>query len=99
MEHKLLAGSLMPDSSKGRGQMKCSPWSSRLRVGHGTNNPNPKNVLLIETSESGGGQDPNRVVVPAVEVEEKKKKVSVIHIIQNKICSSVTYKTCYSGSY
>jgi hypothetical protein len=45
----------------------------------------------------GGGQDPHRNVVPAE--EEKKKKVSIIGIIQNKICSSFTYKTHYSGSY
>jgi hypothetical protein len=39
----------MPDRSKGRGQMKCSPWSYRLRVGHGANNQNPEKSTVMET--------------------------------------------------
>jgi hypothetical protein len=41
-EHKLLVAPPMPDGSKGRGQMKCSPWSSRLGVGCGANDPTLK---------------------------------------------------------
>jgi hypothetical protein len=29
----------MPDRSKGRGQMKRSPWSTRLGPGRGVNDP------------------------------------------------------------
>jgi hypothetical protein len=38
-ECKLLVGPPMPYRSKGRGQMKCSPWSSRWRSGRGANVP------------------------------------------------------------
>jgi hypothetical protein len=36
----------MPDRSKGEGQAKCSPWSSRLEVGRGSDNATPENLLL-----------------------------------------------------
>jgi hypothetical protein len=36
-ERKLLLGPPMPDKSKGKGQTKCSPSSSMLRVGRGSN--------------------------------------------------------------
>jgi hypothetical protein len=32
-KHRLLIGPPMPDRSKSRGQMKCSPWSFRLGAG------------------------------------------------------------------
>ena len=37
----LPAGVTMPDWSKGRDQTKNDPWSSRLGVGRGANNPTP----------------------------------------------------------
>ena len=37
-----LAGLTMPDWSKGRGQTKSSPWSSRLGVGRWADNPLPE---------------------------------------------------------
>jgi hypothetical protein len=36
----------MPDRSKGRGQTECSPWPSKLGVGHGASNPNKKKKKL-----------------------------------------------------
>jgi hypothetical protein len=47
-KHKLLVQPPMPDRSKGRGQMKCSPWSSRLGVGHGTNDPAPEKCAVTK---------------------------------------------------
>jgi hypothetical protein len=65
----------MPDRSKGKGQMKCSPSSSKSVVELGTNDHTPKKLLLCN---HGGGQDPHRVVAPVnkrdVEEEENKKK-------------------------
>jgi hypothetical protein len=62
----------MPDRSKGRGQTKCSPWSSRLGVGRGTNNATPEKCTVTKPPEPmedhGGGQEPHRVVAP---VEKK----------------------------
>jgi hypothetical protein len=59
----------MPDRSKGRGQTKCSPWSSRLEVGRGANNPTPEKSTVTKPPEPmeedhGGGQDPHRVLAP-----------------------------------
>ena len=42
-----LAGLTMPDWSKGRGQTKSSPWSSRLGVGRRADNPLPEKKKLI----------------------------------------------------
>jgi hypothetical protein len=66
----------MPDRSKGRGQTKCSYWSSRLGVGRGANNPTPENSTATKPPEHmeedhGGRQDPQRVVAPV----KKKKKI------------------------
>jgi hypothetical protein len=36
----------MPDRSKGRGQKKCSPWSSRLGVGRGAHDPTPEKFTV-----------------------------------------------------
>jgi hypothetical protein len=36
----------MSDSSKGRGQTKYSPWSSRFGVGRGANDLTPKNYIV-----------------------------------------------------
>jgi hypothetical protein len=36
-ERKLLVVTPIPDRSKGRGQMKCSPWCSMLGFGRGSN--------------------------------------------------------------
>jgi hypothetical protein len=60
----------MPDMSKGRGQTKCSPWSSSLGVGRGANNPTLEKSTVTKPLDSyGEGQDPHRVVAPV-----KKKK-------------------------
>ena len=40
-----LAGLTRPDWSKGRGQTKNSPWSSRLGVGRRADNPLPENAI------------------------------------------------------
>jgi hypothetical protein len=40
-EHKFLDQSPMPHRSKSRGQIKCSPWSYKLGVGHGASNITP----------------------------------------------------------
>jgi hypothetical protein len=57
-ERKLLVAPPMPDRSKDMSQTKCSPWSSRLGVGHGATTPPQKNLLL---RNHGKAQDPNRV--------------------------------------
>jgi hypothetical protein len=36
----------MPDRSKGRGQTNYSPWSSRLGVGRGANDPTPEKFAV-----------------------------------------------------
>jgi hypothetical protein len=57
----------MLDRSKGRGQTKCSPWFSRLRVGCGAKDPTQENLLF---SNYGGGQDPHRVAAPVKKKNE-----------------------------
>jgi hypothetical protein len=55
----------MPDRSKGRGQMKCGPWSSKLKFRRGANDPTPEKFTLTKPPEKyyhEGSQDPNRVV-------------------------------------
>jgi hypothetical protein len=80
-ECKLLAEPPMPDRSKGRGQTKCSPWSSRLGVRCGANNPTPGKINCYKTSEAyGGGQDPHRVVAPV------KKKMWCPSFVFYSIC-------------
>jgi hypothetical protein len=46
-ERKFLLRPSMPGRSQGRGQTKCSPWSSSMRVGRGANNPTPKNLMIL----------------------------------------------------
>ena len=50
------AGLIMPDWSKGRGQTKSSPWSSRLGIGQWAKNLLLENLKFIftemETSEA-----------------------------------------------
>jgi hypothetical protein len=64
--------------SKGRGQTKCYPWSSRLGFACGANKPNPEKKPIVTNSPDpmvevhGEGQDPNRVPAPV------KKKFSFI---------------------
>jgi hypothetical protein len=41
----------MPDMSKGRCQMKCSPWSSRFGVGRGANDLTPEIIYCYEIME------------------------------------------------
>jgi hypothetical protein len=60
-ERKLLVGPLMPDRSKDRGQMKRSPWSSRLGYGCGANDPTTKKLIVTKPSH-GGGENPHRIV-------------------------------------
>jgi hypothetical protein len=55
----------MPDRSKGMGQKKHSPWSSRLGVVRGANNPTLEEIYCYGTSRGyEGGQDPHRIVAP-----------------------------------
>jgi hypothetical protein len=70
----------MPERSKGRGQTKCTLWSSRLGVGLGANNSTPERSTVTKLPEPmeedhGRGQDPHRVVPPV-----KKKKISCVWI-------------------
>jgi hypothetical protein len=39
----------MLDRSKARGQMKCNPWSSRLRVGRGANDPTQEKFAVTNS--------------------------------------------------
>jgi hypothetical protein len=41
----------MPDRSKGRGQTKCSFWSSRLGIERGANNPSPEKSTVMKPPE------------------------------------------------
>jgi hypothetical protein len=41
----------MPDRSKGRGQTKCSLWSSRLVVGRGANDPTSEKFTVHKAME------------------------------------------------
>jgi hypothetical protein len=55
----------MPDRSKGGDQTKCSPWSSRLEVGHGAINSTLEKCSATKPPEPmekdhGEGQDLNR---------------------------------------
>jgi hypothetical protein len=70
----LLVEPPMPYRSKGKGQTKCSPWSSRLGVGREAKHPTPEKSTVAKSPEPmeehhGGGQDPHRDVAPV-----KKKK-------------------------
>jgi hypothetical protein len=38
----------MPDRSKSRGLMKCSPWSTRFGVRHGANDPTLKKFTVTK---------------------------------------------------
>jgi hypothetical protein len=65
----------MPDWSKGRGQMKCSLWYSRLGIRRGANDPTLEKSTVTKPpqhmeEDHGGSQDPHRVVAPV-----KKKKI------------------------
>jgi hypothetical protein len=72
----------MPDSSKCKDQMKCSPWSSRLGVGHGANNPTLEKIYCHETlGANGGGKDPHRVVSPAKKIIYISKNNGIVIII------------------
>jgi hypothetical protein len=39
----------MSDRSKARGQTKCSPWSSRLVVGHGAEDHTSENFTVTKS--------------------------------------------------
>jgi hypothetical protein len=73
-----MVGQSMPNSSKSRDQAKCSPWSSRLRVGRWLRTPPRKNLLL---RNHGGGQESHRVVAPVKKKKKKKKKKNVVRLI------------------
>jgi hypothetical protein len=68
----LLVVPRMPNRSKGKGQTKRSPWSSRVGFGLGANNPTLEKSNLLRNLQRtyGGGHDPQRVVAPV-----KKKKM------------------------
>jgi hypothetical protein len=64
----------MPDRSKGSGQKKCSPWSSRLGVGRGAIDPTSGKVTVTKPPDyHGGRQDAYTVVAPV----KKNKKIYV----------------------
>jgi hypothetical protein len=44
----------MPDRSNGRGQTKCNPWSSKLGVGRGDNDPTPGKFTVKKPSGTSG---------------------------------------------
>jgi hypothetical protein len=69
-KRKLQVGPTKPDGSKGRGQNKWSPWSSRLGVQVGLRTPPRKNIVL---GNHGGSQDPYNRVVPPV----NKKNIQI----------------------
>jgi hypothetical protein len=48
---KFFVGPPMPDKSKGRGQMKCSPWSSRLGIGRGANESTPEKCTVLLSTQ------------------------------------------------
>jgi hypothetical protein len=50
-ERKPLVGPPMPDGSKGRGHMMCSPRFPRLWIGHGANNPTLEKSTVMKTPE------------------------------------------------
>jgi hypothetical protein len=52
----LVVGPPTPDRSKGRGQMKYTPWFSRFRVGLGNNNRTPEIIYYYDTSRAYGGR-------------------------------------------
>jgi hypothetical protein len=59
----------MLDRKKGRGQTKCSPWSSKLDAGQEANNTASEKFTVTKPPEPmeegrGGGQDSHRVVAP-----------------------------------
>jgi hypothetical protein len=73
-----VVGPPMPDRTKAMGQTKCRPWSSRLGVGRGSNNPTPEKSTVTKPPEPmeedhGGGQDQHRVVAPV-----KKNNTNVV---------------------
>jgi hypothetical protein len=43
------------EGAKGRGQMKCSPWSPKLGVGHGANDPTPPKKTVTKPPETYAG--------------------------------------------
>jgi hypothetical protein len=49
---KLPVEPLIPDTSTGRCQMKCSPWSSRFRVGRGANDTTPEQLTATKPSKT-----------------------------------------------
>jgi hypothetical protein len=48
----------MPDRPKGKGQTKCSPWSSRLEVGHRANNTTLEKCTVMKLPESKISDNP-----------------------------------------
>jgi hypothetical protein len=50
-DRKFLVRSPTRDRSKGRGQTKCSPWSSRFWVRRGANDCTPRKIYCYETME------------------------------------------------
>jgi hypothetical protein len=62
----------MLDRSKGRGQIICSPWSSKFGVERGANDSTPEKFTVVKlpetkpdgTQDHAGGHDPHRVVAP-----------------------------------
>jgi hypothetical protein len=93
-EHKLLVEPPMPDRSKASGQAKCSPWSSRVEVGRGANDPTPEKLTVTKPSENQGerhwtgtygeGQDPHKVAAPSKTEGQKPLFRSTSNVIIHK---------------
>jgi hypothetical protein len=78
---------LLPDSSKGRGQTKCSPWSSKLGFGRGANDRIPEKFTVKKhphTHKHEGGQDAHRIVAPIKNKNDSVKIMLVLYLyVQN----------------
>jgi hypothetical protein len=62
----MLAGVLAPGRSKGRCQMEHNPCSSKLCVGHGSNDPTMENLTARKPWRD---QDKHREVMPKMKKE------------------------------
>jgi hypothetical protein len=76
----------LPSRSKGKGQTKPSPWSSRLGVGRVANKSTPEKSTIAKTPEPmvegcRGGQNPHRVVAPIKEMNKKKINLKYYRLV------------------
>jgi hypothetical protein len=100
----------MPDRSKGRGQTKYSPWSTRFGGGCGANDPTPEKLTVTkppEIMEKGYrvGHDPYRVVAPvkenSIRIRVQIMKLLIIKGLYLPVSSSllVPYSTLCGPKY